>query len=424
MTIGFLASRKGYLKVMGSLIQAALDRGHRVVLLRDPDQSKPGEKTEDRDFTHWPRAEVVDHRWLAPLGPVIERYGVQSLVGPSLHLLLVAMGRSGEAKELQRRGLRLYSVDYAFETITSDPEGYRLIDVTFYQSHFQREQLHWREPRFREWVGDFAVLRREMDLGSRSEVSGSTMLDQRALVQDAAAVRRKYGLPPDRPVVLFMSMKIDVEKGTRFGERRLRWGGGPAWVRATIAKATGRARLVPEIMTGNPHRELAHAVQDFCRRNGAVLVVKSREKNGDPWFIRGMADVLVESDDEVFPYSSMQLMAIADLCVHFQSGAVLEAAFCGVPSLSVKVPPPYPRDNPAFEELWDAKPHSFQNWEGIVWSADLRGAAALLAARTLGDFAVRPEALRDYVERYVGFDDPNSSQRVLAVIEEQAARAG
>jgi hypothetical protein len=191
-----------------------------------------------------------------------------------------------------------------------------------------------------------------------------------------------------------------------------------------MARAVGRARLVPEIMAGNPHRDLAKAVQGFCRRNRAVLVVKSREKNRDPRFIWRMADVLVKSDDEVFPYSSIQLMAIADLCIHFQSGAVLEAAFCGVPSLSVKVPPPFPRDNPAFEELWDAKPHSFQNWEGIVWSADLHAAAALLARRTLDNFAVQPAARRDYIERYIGFGDTRSSERVLEVIERRAARAG
>ena len=33
MKIAFLASRKGYLKVMGSLIQAAIDRGHEALLV-------------------------------------------------------------------------------------------------------------------------------------------------------------------------------------------------------------------------------------------------------------------------------------------------------------------------------------------------------------------------------------------------------
>jgi hypothetical protein len=259
-----------------------------------------------------------------------------------------------------------------------------------------------------------------MDLESRSAVSGSTMLDQRALVQDPAAVKRKYSLPADKPVVLFMSLKMEVGEG----DRRLVWGGAPAPLRAVMALAGGRRALIGEVLSGNPYHALAESVRDFCDRNRATLVVKSREKNHDPGFVRRMADVLVERDDDVFPYTSMQLMAVADLCVHFQSGAVLETAFCGVPSLSVKVPPPYGQDNPAYDELWNARSGSFQNWDGVVWSADLRGSATLLAERELDAFTVSPEARRDYVERYVGFDDTNSSPRVLDVIERRAAREG
>jgi hypothetical protein len=415
MTIAFLASRKGYLKVMGSLIQAALDRGHHVVLLRDPHQEKPGEATVASDFAAWPRAELVDYPWGAPLGPVLERHQVQALVGPSLYLVLVAMGRAGEAVDLKRRGLRLYSVDYAFETITSDPEGYRVIDVTFYQSAFQRE-LHWRQPRFRDWAGDFGVLRREIDLHAHSAVSGSTMLDQRALVPDRTALRRKYGLPPSRPVVLFMSLKMDAGAG----ERRLLWGASPAPLRAAMAMARGRPAAVGRILAGNPYRALADAVRDFCRRHRALLLVKSREKNRDPAFVRRMADVLVERDDEVYPYTSIQLMSAADLCVHFQSGAVLEAAACGVPSLSVRIPPPYDRDLPAYEETWEARSGSLQNWDGLVWSADLPAAPSRLAGATFDSFAVDPEARQRYVERYLGFDDTRSSERVLDVIERGA----
>jgi hypothetical protein len=418
MTLAFLASRKGYLKVMGCLIQAALDRGHRVVLLRDPGQDKPGEATTDADFRAWPAAIRVDYPWGAPLAPALEPHGVHALVGPSLYLLLIAMKRAPEARELGRRGLRLYSVDYAFETVTSDPEGYRIIDVTFYQSAFQRE-LHWAQPRVPAWTGDFAALRREMDLHARSAVSGSTMLDQRARVGDRAALRRRYGLPPDRPVVLFMSLKMEVGAG----ERRLVWGGSPAPVRAAMAVARGNPALIGRILAGNPYRALAASVREFCRRNRAALVVKSREKNRDPAFVRSMADVLVERDDEVYPYTSMQLMALADLCVHFQSGAVLEAAHCRVPSLSVKVEPPYDRDLPAYAETWEARPGSLQNWDGLVWSAALEAAPDRLAGAKLGHFEIDPAARRRYVERYLGFDDTRSSERVLDVIERDAAHS-
>ena len=63
MIIAFLASRKGYVKVMGSLIQAAVDRGHAVVLVRDPKQRKKGEATTEDDFKHWPAARLIDHEW-------------------------------------------------------------------------------------------------------------------------------------------------------------------------------------------------------------------------------------------------------------------------------------------------------------------------------------------------------------------------
>lgn len=433
MTLAFLASRKGYLKVMGSLIQAALDRGHRVVLLRDPRQEKPGEATTASDFQWWPRAELVDYPWGAPLLPVLEAHGIRDLVGPSLYLLLKGMERLEEVPDLKRRGIRLYSVDYGFETATSDPEGYRVIDVTFYQSEFQRSKVHWQEPHFRGWKGDFAVLRREkVDLESRSYVSGSTMLDQRALI-DPAAVRSKHRLPADRPVVLFMSLKMAVPEPWR----AIVWGSSlRASVKALITAGRERPaatlRLVPKIargfcdrlLRGNGYRRLLEAVQHFCEANGAQLVIKSREKNEDPSFLRDFTPYVIKRDDGVFPYDSIELMAISDLCIHFQSGAVLEAASSGVPSLSIKVPLPFDRDNPAYKELWDAEPHSFQNWDGVVWSADLRRAAALLAERKLGDLAVQAEARRDYVERYVGFDDTNSSERVLEVIERRAAHAG
>jgi hypothetical protein len=130
-----------------------------------------------------------------------------------------------------------------------------------------------------------------------------------------------------------------------------------------------------------------------------------------------MADLFVERDDEVYPYTSIQLMALADLCIHFQSGAVMEAAFCGVPSLSVKIPPPYGPDLPAYEETWGARPGSMQNWPGVVRSAGLEEAPAVLAQWTLDGWVMDAEAHRAYVERYLGFDDTRSSARVLEVIE-------
>ena len=408
MTIAFLASRKGYLKVMGSLIQASLDRGHGVVLL-DRDTEKTGEAATPADFAHWPRARVAGRRPDEPILPLLQRERVDALVGPSLHFLLSRTELGSEIDAIRRAGIRLYSVDYSFETLTSDADGYRVIDVTFYSSEYQR-RLHWSV-----LESDFARLPADVDMNARSAVCGSTMLDQLARV-DRAAVKRALGLDSGRPVVLLMSLKMMVPEPWR----RYVWGGEPAVLRALHAATHGRARLVPEILRGNGYRTLVTALRRFCERAGATLVVKSREKNRDPAFLRNEADVFVEKDADVFPYTSMQLMAVADLCVHFQSGAVLEAAFCDVPSLSIQVPQTHLESYPGFRESFGGEPGSLQNFPGIVWLVPADRAPAWLDGRTIADFAVDPVARRDYVNRFLGFGDTCSSERVLDVIERDA----
>lgn len=405
MTLAFLAVRKGFLKVLGATIQAALDRGHRVVLLWDPVEAKPGEAVSEADLGAWPGASREGWRRGAPLLPLLRTAGVDALVAPSLHYILqVNCGDEG-IDAIRRAGIGLYSVDYAFETVTSAPEGYRAIDITFYTSGFQRA-LHQRL-----FAERFAALGPGVDVAARSAVSGSPMLDQLALV-DRAAVRKRYGLGADQPVVLLMSLKMAVPDPWR----RLVWGGGPRPWRALRALAAGRAAWVGEILRGHGYRALVEALRAFCVRAGAALVVKSREKNADPRFLRRLADLFVY-DEGVYPYTSIELMAIADLCVHFQSGAVLEAAAAGVPSLSLAVSQAHLRAYESFDDAYGGRPGSLQNFPGVVWSADPAAAIGALARSSLADFRVDPAARRRYVEKFLGFDDTRSSVRVLEAIE-------
>jgi hypothetical protein len=406
VTLAVLAARKGYLKVLGSFIQAACDRGHRVVLLHDPDEKKPGEAVTAADLALWPRATSRPHHRGEPLLPILRDAGATALVGPSLHHLVAAMGVEAEAPALRAAGIRLYSVDYVFDMVASDPDGYRMVDVTCYMSEHQR-QVHWRVQ-----AEKFAAIGGEAERGARSAVVGSTMLDQLTRV-DRAAARRKYGLPAQGPIVLFMSLKMAVPEPFR----RLAWAGGWRGLRAAKALATGHGALVPAILRGNGYLDLARALQGFARRTGATLVVKSRAKNADPAFLRRRADVFVERDEDVFPYTSIELMAITDLCVHFQSGAVLEAVHAGVPSLSIRVPQTHLAGYASFQEVFGAAPGSLQNFPGIVWSADAAEATRRLDTGSLADFRIDLEARRRYVEKFLGFDDSRSSERVLDLVE-------
>jgi hypothetical protein len=410
--IAFLASRKGYLKVMGSLIQAAIERGHEVLLLTDPGERKPGEATTAEDLGHWPRARILPIQRGSSLAPLFTSEGAEALVGSSLHFVLASMGPEGDIRAVRAAGVRLYSVDYIVEALNSRSEAYRLLDRTFYTSEYERN-WHWHCSPFKD---DFNSLRQSLDLFARSAISGSTMLDQLGLV-DRGVVRRRLGIGPEQPVVLFMSLKMAVPEP----RRRFVWGDGSALTRTAKAVAHGRADLVPEIWKGNGYRALAQAVRRFCDRTGAALVVKSREKNRDPRFLRNVADIFVERDDEVFPYTSIQLMAVADLCIHFQSGAVLEAAMAGVPSISVKVPLSDSQQKyPAHTFAFDPREGSLSNFPGVAWFTLPEEAVSLLEGRTLADFRLDPAARRAYVERYLGFDDLCSSGRVLQAIEDDS----
>jgi hypothetical protein len=405
LSIAFLVLRKGFLKVLGSVIQAALDRGHRVVLLWDPEEPKPGEAVTEADLAPWPGARRVRYRRGAPLAPVLAEHGARALVAPTLYQLLRDNGLEPEFDALRRAGVRTYSLDYVFETVTSAPEAFRVVDVTFYTSAFQRE-LHRRL-----FADRFAALGPGVDLDARSAVVGSTMTDQLAVV-DRAAVRRRWGLGATQPVVVLMSLKMAVPDPWR----RLVWGSAPRAVRAARALATGHAAWVGDILRPHGYRALARALRGFCDRTGAAFVVKSRAKNVDPRFLRRLADVFVY-DERVYPYTSIELMAVASLCVHFQSGAVLEAAFAGVPSVAVTVSQAHLRDFVSFGEVYGGEPGSLQNFPGIVWPVTGAAAAGRLAAATLGDFRVDAEARRRYVEKFLGYDDTRASVRVAETIE-------
>jgi len=411
VNLGFLVTRKGYLKVLGAVVQAALARGHHVTLLWDPLETKAGERMRPEDLGAWPHA--VARRWErgTPLLPALQAAGIESLIGTKIDYVLSAYGYQAELTALAPAGIRLFSIDYLFDTITLEPESYRRVDTTFYLSEYQRD-LHWRvKAEGFARLGDMAAWR------ARSAVCGSTMMDQLARV-DSAAVRRRYGLAPDQPVVVFMSLKMAVPEAWR----RAVWGSQPRLLRAARAAVSGHFEWIPEILRTHGYRDLVESVRAFCQRAGAALVVKSREKNDDPAFLRDLADVSL-SDEQVYPYTSMELMAIASLCIHFQSGAVLEAAFAGVPSLSVAVPQSHLAAYPTYDEAYSARPGSMQNFPGVVWSLPVAEVAGRLERARLPDFSLDLAARRHYVEKFLGFDDTRSSERVLDEIERVGATA-
>jgi len=71
----------------------------------------------------------------------------------------------------------------------------------------------------------------------------------------------------------------------------------------------------------------------------------------------------------------------------------------------------------SFQKVFGAGLGSLFNFPGIVWSADAAEATRLLSTMRLTDFRIDPEVRREYVKKFLGFDDNRSSERVLDLVE-------
>ena len=109
---------------------------------------RPGQLA-DRGRSHLPSEDGL---------PLIREAGVQALAGPSLHFVLKSMGLDAEMAAARDGSLRLYWWTTCSRRLPAIPRRYRLIDVTFYATEYER-RLHW------ELLADrFAPVARDVSL--------------------------------------------------------------------------------------------------------------------------------------------------------------------------------------------------------------------------------------------------------------------
>ena len=69
-------------------------------------------------------------------------------------------------------------------------------------------------------------------------------------------------------------------------------------------------------------------LRKYCDDNDFLLVVKSRPKNNDPFFVRSHSD-FYSHDISYHPFTLLELLYISDYYIGFNSTATLEAVACG-----------------------------------------------------------------------------------------------
>lgn len=235
---------------------------------------------------------------------------------------------------------------------------------------------------------------------------------------DPQEVRRRWNLSSDRPVVVLLPFPSAGGPGS-FWARSLYLQPSRVQQLRNILRER-RFEYMWHFVRGWHDGRFARAIRRFCDRNGALLVVKSRRKTPVPEHLVRIADRCLY-DESHYPATILEALSTASLCISFCSMGVLEAAALAVPHLAVRFPLEDYYDGDAqglrnyrlFHDLGEGGMFNFPGVSSVMGISDVIKSLPRMA---LSDFRCDAEARRDYVRKFLGYDDGQSSGRVLALL--------
>ncbi len=395
MRLAFLILRKNYYRLLAPAVDAALARGWDVQCWHDWSHPRRGGKASEfpdgaPDFRHGaPRI-----RTFFGMTELAQRFGAEP---PDAVISL-----DPPAPELRTAsGARWVWLQYSTDIVCyPTAKGILDVDAVGAYSPYWQQKL---EERYGAAGAPGEVRRKTVPIGVPE-------LDAARLV-DPEEVRRRFGLDPGRPVVVYLPFPLRSNPQT-------------FWLRHVYAPPSELSRRLrvllgrrpeyrPHVAAGWDDRTLVEALRAFCNREGALLVMKARAKDPVPGYARRLADRVVY-DLSVYPATILELLGVAALCVHFYSTAAFEAVYSGVPSLCFA---PEAADMGLPDLIHDlvhnGKPGGIYNWRGAAYWQPLAEAFDGLSRWRLGDFPLNPVARREYVEQFLGPDDSRSAERLL-----------
>jgi hypothetical protein len=398
MRIACLITRKNYYRLLGPVVEEALARGHAVECWHDWSGPRTGPKgSEFPDAAPRFPSGAPAVKTCQGAADLSERLGLD----PPDALVSIDPPPPELRARVKAPWIWLqYAADILFQPT---PRGIQDADAV---ALYGPAWVGMLERRFgREQVGP--------GLARKAWVVGAPELDLVHRI-DRDEVRRRLGLPADRPIVLYLPFPLRSNVPT-------------PWLRHVHAPSTrleqglrtllaGRREYWSHVARGWNDRRLVEAVRAFCDRNGAALVMKARRKDPLPRYAERLADRAFY-DLSHYPATILELLSVAALCIHFYSTTALEAAYCGVPSLCLA-----PREDElgprsfGFAFIHNGAPGGLYNVPGVAYWRPLVAAFDGLRGWRLSDFPLEAGSRRRYLERYLACDDGRSSGRLLDAV--------
>lgn len=409
MRAAFIVQRRNYYKYMGPLIRAAAARGWdcEIWLLIQEDA---------KDYL-LPTAENLPEalRGLARVLQTDGHAGLQELAsqGPDAIFSLHTAAHHDLSLLPQTRFVTLqHGLDTFLE---STPEQLASSDAVCLYGLFW---LDWA-CRYYEAEGFGSATEIRCQLEARTLPAGSPQMDAIGDL-DVAAIRRELGIPADKPVLVLLPVNISF------------WPGEWPWFFATEGRLAQIRQLLRAMrkeglgflrrywrwaLNGWNEAALMRSLRQFCDRHEAFLVVKTRRKDPLRLVAEQVADLALV-DESYYRSTILKLLVVADVCIHFYSSAVLEAAAANTFGICVHRPNLETNAHRLWRtyELGDAF-----NFPGVNRWFTIPEFIEGFAHLELAQFKMEPQARRAFIQRYLT-SERGIAAAVLDHIEQRSSR--
>lgn len=249
-------------------------------------------------------------------------------------------------------------------------------------------------------------------IDSKTVVSGFSQFDQLANF-NRRTILEKYGLPKDKKIIVYLPFPWRVPFCV--------WSHIIYKPQNKIVKLTrlllhGAIDKIPEVWYSQTADDLqvAKSIRQFADRNNAFFLVKARLKNKIPSYLKKLADKVIY-DESYYPYTIMELMFVAHLCVHFYSDAVKESVVSDTPCICLG--PTGRKDWMCYAERFfmdefSPDPGSYYNFDGVVYNETVDDFAANFSQKNFDNYSFDMENKDRFVEKFLGYSDLRSSERI------------
>lgn len=296
----------------------------------------------------------------------------------------------------------------------NSPEAALSADLIAYETewYFQHGIGHWNNQFGREHMKNL-----EEDLNRQSCWPGMLQMDQVHQIGSSEEIRKKYGIPQDKKIILvlpwttyvggFWSDKVFCEKN-RFKA-----------IANTILKR--RWEYLKSALWGRNYEAIKKSLLKLEKNNDALIVIKTRDKvESDPFF----KNHIIVSDDSYYPATILELMKISSLCVSIRSGSVRESAFMGVPKISISYEIEWldrysPEQLKLERLLYNDEEGSLFKFQDAITDLSIEKAIQELPHLKIQEMKVCSKARQNYIEKFVGNDVGDSSERLINEIQKR-----